>query len=261
VHGFSDHISRYYELFPTLAKRGILCTGIDQRGWGESAKTVSDRGNTGPTSTILSDLASLIKSHLSSPTPVFVMGHSMGGAEVLTMASTPEYKGLISQLSGILLESPYIALPPDKATSYLTLLLAKFASFFFPKSQITNRLSIEDVVHDSNVQQDILDDPLCNATGTLEMFSNMLDRAANLHSGKLVLNDGVKALWLSHGTDDRVTSYAASQEWYEREGKKVGDKEFKTYKGWSHELHCDTLEHRPIFAKDVGDWILKRVTI
>jgi acylglycerol lipase len=178
-------------------------------------KKYSDKGNTGPTTTILSDPASLFKSYLTSSTPMFVMGHSMGGAELLTMASTPEYRDFGSQFSGILLESPYIALPPTRAPSYFTLLLSRVVGYFFPKHQIVNTLPVESVVTDPVCQQDIIDDPLCNATSTLEMFANMLERAANLSSGKLVLNDGVRALWLAHGTGDQVTSYAASREWYD----------------------------------------------
>lgn len=222
-------------------------------------KRDSDKGNTGPTALILSDLASLFKTYLSPKTPVFIMGHSMGGAELLTMASTPEYKDLVSQFSGILLESPYIALPPARQPGFIKLHLSKFVGRFFPKSQLVNTLPPECVVTDPARQKDIIDDPLCNATGTLEMFANMLDRAANLVSGKLVLNDGVKALWLAHGTGDQVTSFDASREWYDREGKKVDDREFKAYEGWSHELHCDTPENGLVFANDVGYWILKRV--
>lgn len=122
-----------------------------------------------------------------------------------------------------------------------------------------NRPPIECVVTDPSIQQDIVADELCHGTGTLEMFDSMLGRGADLASGKLVLGEGVKALWLAHGTGDQLTWWEASREWFEREGKKkVSDSEFKKYEGWSHQLHIDTPEHRPVFAKDVADWILKR---
>ncbi|KAL5330652.1 hypothetical protein ACEPPN_000171 [Leptodophora sp. 'Broadleaf-Isolate-01'] len=260
VHGFSEHINRYYDFFPTLAGRGILCTGIDQRGWGRTARSKSDQGNAGTTETVLSDLASLFESYLSSSTaPVFIMGHSMGGAEILTMASTPKYLSLISRVSGILLQSPYIALVPAREPFAIVRFLGRAIGAIFPKLQIVNRPPIECVVNDPAVQKDLSNDPLCHGTGTLEMFDSMLRRGADLQSGNLVLNDGVKALLLSYGTGDQLTSCDASREWFEREGRKVKDSRFKAYEGWSHQLHIDTPEHRPIYAKDVGDWILARV--
>lgn len=260
VHGFSEHINRYYDFFPTLASRGILCTGIDQRGWGQTVRTKVDQGNAGTTETVLADLASLFESYLSpSPsTPVFIMGHSMGGAEILTMASTPKYQALISRVAGIILESPYIALVPEREPFAITQFLGKTIGAWFPKIQIVNRPPPECVSNDPVVQQDLSNDPLCHATGTLEMFDNMLARGADLQSGKLVLNEGIKALLLSHGTGDRLTSCDASREWFGREGVKVKDAKFKEYDGWSHQLHIDTPDHRPIYAKDVGDWILAR---
>ncbi|KAH7333173.1 putative alpha/beta hydrolase [Rhexocercosporidium sp. MPI-PUGE-AT-0058] len=261
VHGFSEHMNRYYDFFPTLGSRGILCTGIDQRGWGQTARNKSDQGNAGTTETVLSDLASLFESYLSSSTPVFIMGHSMGGAEILTMASTPKYQSLISRVSGILLESPYIALVPAREPFAITRLLGRLIGAIFPRQQIVNKPPIECVVNDPVVQDDITNDPLCHSTGTLEMFNNMLRRGTDLQAGNLVLNEGVKALWLSHGTGDRLTSCEASREWFEREGRKVKDSEFKAYEGWSHQLHIDTPEHQPVYAKDVGDWILARVGV
>lgn len=83
VHGFSDHCNTYLELFPTLACRQILVYAFDQRGWGRSVKKLSARGRTGSTSQVLDDIDSVVKSQLPSDLPLFLMGHSMGGGEVL----------------------------------------------------------------------------------------------------------------------------------------------------------------------------------
>lgn len=174
------------------------------------------------------------------------------------MASTPEYKDLISQLSGILLESPYIALPAATAPSSFTVFAGRLAGKLMPHFQIVNEIPVVNIVHDVEVQQSVKDDPLCANTGTLEMFANMIDRGAQLASGSLKLNDGVRAIWLAHGDADKCTDYHASKEWFDREGVKVKDAEFKSYEGWSHQLHADSKEHRAVFAKDVGDWILER---
>jgi acylglycerol lipase len=90
------------------------------------------------------------------------------------------------------------------------------------------------------------------------MFANMLDRAADLTSGKLVLNDGIKSVYVAHGTADQVTSYDASKHWFDAQTGKVADRQFKSYEGWSHLLHADLPENRQVFADDIAEWILAR---
>ncbi|KAI4103556.1 MAG: hypothetical protein L6R37_003773 [Teloschistes peruensis] len=83
IHGFSDHCNAYNGLFPTLAGRGILVHAFDQRGWGRSVTKVAERGLTGPTSQVLDDISSVLKGQLPTNVPLFLMGHSMGGGQVL----------------------------------------------------------------------------------------------------------------------------------------------------------------------------------
>jgi len=85
----------------------------------------------------------------------------------------------------------------------------------------------------------------------------MLDRTEALGSGKAKLNEGVRAIWLGHGTDDKGTSYEASRKWFDAQSQ-VQDKEFKTFEGWYHQLHADKADNRSLFAGDVADWILAR---
>lgn len=88
VHGFSDHCNAYQDLFLSLALSRIEVHAFDQRGWGRSVKTISERGLTGPTSQVLDDITSILKSQLPTNIPLFLMGHSMGGAEVLVSSFT-----------------------------------------------------------------------------------------------------------------------------------------------------------------------------
>lgn len=85
----------------------------------------------------------------------------------------------------------------------------------------------------------------------------MLDRTAALNTRKVKLNKGIQAILLGHGTADLGTSYDASKTWF-NEQTSVEDKEFKTYEGWSHQLHADLPDNRGVYAKDVADWILAR---
>lgn len=263
IHGYDDHVNRYFELFPTLASRGIAVTAWDQRGWGRTVKKTSDRGLTGPTTLVLADIAHVVKSELedaeATSTPLFVMGHSMGGAEALTFASEPAYADLAPRIRGWLLESPHVELAPGSQPSSLKIMAGRLAGRLLPKFQLTNKLKAEELTRDPEVVKSIGEDPLLWSTGTLEGLAGLLDRAADLAGGKRKLNPGVKSLWLAHGTGDGGTSYPASKKWFEASTSDVPDKEHKIYEGWQHQLHADLPETRPIFAKDVGDWILARV--
>jgi acylglycerol lipase len=259
IHGFSDHIGRYYELFPTLASRGIAVYGFDQRGWGRSVHKPSEKGLTGPTSLVISDIVSFIRTQIPSPVPVFVMGHSMGGGEAIILASDPEYKDLTKEIRGWIFESPFIAFPKGFEPGFLTVFAGRLAGKLLPHMQRYSALPPENLTRDPEVAKSLTDDKLIHNTGTLEGLSGMLDRTAALNTGAARLNPDIKSLWLGHGTKDKGTSYEESKKWFDRQNQ-VEDKEFKSYEGWYHQLHADLPEDRPIFAKDVGDWILARVS-
>ncbi|THV53305.1 hypothetical protein BGAL_0054g00160 [Botrytis galanthina] len=257
IHGFSDHINRYYILFPTLASRGIEVHAFDQRGWGRSVTKPSEKGLTGPTSLVISDIVSFIKIQLPSPVPVFLMGHSMGGGEVITLASDPQYAELMNSIRGFILESPFIAFPKGFEPSFLTVFFGRLAGKFLPHKQMANKLPPENLTRDPEVIKSINEDTLMHNTGTLEGLAGMLDRTAAMNQGKTKLNPGVKSLWLGHGTEDKGTSFEGSEKWF-NEQTSLKDKEFKRYEGWFHQLHADLPDNREVFAKDVGDWILAR---
>jgi len=257
IHGFSDHVNRYYELFPTLSSRGIEVCGFDQRGWGRSVRNPSEKGLTGPTSLVISDIVSFIKAQLPSPVPVFVMGHSMGGGEVLTLASDPEYEDLMPSIRGWMTESALISFSKDTEPNKFTVFFGRLAGKMLPHRQMVNKIHLEKITRDPEVMKSLEADTLCHDTGTLEGLAGLLDRTAALGSGKTKLNNGVTSLWISHGTSDSTTSCAGSKKWFD-EQTTVQDKEWKPYEGWYHQLHADLPEDRPVFAKDVGDWILAR---
>lgn len=204
---------------------------------------------------MLSDLVEVIRSELPSEVPVFVMGHSMGGGEVLTLIGTPKYQDLMPQIRGWLLESPLIALAFKP--SPFTVFAGRIAGKLLPHVQIKQPIPPKDLTRDPLVIKSLEEDPMCDGTGTLEMFANMLDRSRDLEDGKTKILEGVKALWLAHGTMDKATSYPASKKWFEQQTMPE-HRTFKSYEGEYHQLHADLPETRSVFYKDVGDWILSR---
>ena len=237
-------------------------------------KKPSDRGLTGPTSTVLADITSFISAHLPSPAPLFLMGHSMGGAEVLQYAARgPEE--MRKHILGYLAEAPFIALHPAAQPSRFTVVAGRLAGRLLPRRQMVSKLEAKNMCRDESVWKSWEEDELCHDTGTLEGLSGMLDRAEELDTGRVSIEDteGCR-LWLGHGGSDLVTSHEATIRFMGR--CKVKDKTLKVYDGC---FHCGTYSEDPIlddlmltmakvhaepgedkirFATDVVDWIKAR---
>lgn len=256
-------MGRYYGFFPSLAERGIAVHGFDQRGWGRSVRKPADKGLTGPTSQVLADMAAFIKPHLpasASDPPVFVMGHSMGGGQVLTLACSPQYQdSLVRHVRGWLLESPFIGFSPEAQPSALKVFAGRLAGRLIPHHQIKHVIPPEDLTRDPVVARSLAEDELVHNTGTLEGLAGLLDRTAALASGEVrpAAGGAVRALWIGHGTADKATWYQASKKYFDEFAGEVPDREFRTYEGWYHQLHADGPQ-TPEFYRDVADWILAR---
>lgn len=271
MHGFSDHINAYYDLFPILASApySLAVHGFDQRGWGRSVHVPADAGLTGPTPEVLSDIRSfmisvseMLESDDGSTKPLFLMGHSMGGAEALhfILSTAPNYLASpLPKLTGCILESPYIALHPSSQPSSFVVSVGKLAGRLLPNRQMKQKLDATYMSRDAKVRQDWIDDPLCHDTGTLAGLAGMLGRAADLVS----LTQGASPhlttklpcpVLLCHGDGDRVTSYDASKALFE---KLEGDKKFGSYEGYYHKMHAEPEGKGEEFARDIGAWIVK----
>ncbi|KAL1311170.1 hypothetical protein AAFC00_001369 [Neodothiora populina] len=260
VHGFSDHCNNYEYLFVKFAENGIETYSFDQRGWGRSVKKPSERGLTGPTTTVMADITSMLESVIPSPVPLFLMGHSMGGAEILVYAAQGPAK-ILSNIRGFISSAPLIALHPHTRPWRFTVVLGRLAGRLLPRRQMVNKLDSAALTHDEKQNKLYEEDTLCHDTGTLEGLAGMLDRAEALDTGKIVLHDGVgeggvTRLLLVHGTEDRVNDFAASKAFVER--CDIKDKTLKPYEGLFHNMHAEAGNDKTIFAEDISKWILGR---
>ncbi|KAL8973162.1 MAG: hypothetical protein Q9183_000125 [Haloplaca sp. 2 TL-2023] len=259
VHGFSDHCNTYHDLFPSLARRNILVYAFDQRGWGRSVKQVSQRGLTGTTAQVLDDMTSVLQSCLPTTVPLFLMGHSMGGGQVLHYAARgpPAIK---SQITGYVCESPLIAIHEDTQPSKFIVVTGRLAAKIVPRRQMIQTIEPKLLCRDPEMCKEYEADDLCHDTGTLEGLAGMLQRSEELDRGELLFDDAEGCrLWVGHGTEDRVTSFKATARFMER--LKLKDKTFRIYEGHYHKLHDEPGQDRVSFANDVADWILARSSV
>ncbi|KAH7109060.1 Alpha/Beta hydrolase protein [Dendryphion nanum] len=260
VHGFSDHCNTYNNFFPTLASKGIEVYSFDQRGWGRTVTKQSDRGNTGSTTRVLADITSFIKTVIPSPVPLFLMGHSMGGGEVLYYASQGP-ADIRKHIRGFLLEAPFVDFHPSSKPTFIKVFVGRLVGKLLPSRQLVNKLDVTSISRNTAVQKQMEDDELCHDTGTLEALAALLDRTSELSNGKVVIGDdagegGVTRIWFGHGTEDKITDFAASKRLAER--LSIKDKEFKAYEGHYHRLHDEPSPENQEFMEDVANWILAR---
>ncbi|KAL8950768.1 MAG: hypothetical protein Q9222_003223 [Ikaeria aurantiellina] len=241
-----------------MASRGIVVCAFDQRGWGRSVPNASGRGLTGPTAQVLKDIDSFLEAQLPTTAPLFLMGHSMGGAQVLHYAASGPSK-TNSQISGYICESPFIALHEDSQPSRLVVIMGRAAAKLLPRRQMVQKLEPKYLCRDEELCREFEADELCHDTGTLEGLAGMLQRAEQLDRGQTSLDHRAGcSLWVGHGTEDRVTSFKATARFMER--LTIEDKTFRVYDGYYHKLHAEPGEDKGIFANDVIDWILNRAS-
>jgi acylglycerol lipase len=260
IHGFSDHCNFYGDLFRSLSDQGITVYSFDQRGWGRSVHQPSQRGQTGPTSQVLDDISHFIRNLPASTLPLFLMGHSMGGAETLVYAAQGP-SDITHKIRGYLVESPFIALHPAARPWRVTVTLGRLASKVLPNMPMLNKLDASKICRDPEVCRVWQEDALCHDTGTLAGLAGMLDRAGDLEGGKVVVGEGLgeggrTRLWVGHGTGDEVCGFDACEKFFK--GLKVEDKEFRRYDGWYHKLHSEPGQDSATFAREVAKWVLDR---
>jgi acylglycerol lipase len=100
IHGFNDYSNAFANLGPYLATRGILTYSYDQRGFGDTAQ----RGRWAGGERMIADLqmlTRLLREH-HPKIPLFQIGESMGGAEIMAAATMDE------RADGIVLVAPAV---------------------------------------------------------------------------------------------------------------------------------------------------------
>lgn len=188
----------------------------------------------------MADITCMLKTLVNdttATTPIFLMGHSMGGGEVLYYTATGP-RDIVSRIRGVIASGPLIALHPTVKPWRTTVAAGRIAGKLLPHFHLVQKLPKELQSHDSERNQAWADDELCHDTGTLEGLAGMLDRTRSLECGEqMTLQDGlheggVTRLLVVHGESDEINSLKASEEYVAR--AKVVDKEMCVQPGMKH---------------------------
>jgi lysophospholipase len=111
--GRAESIEKYFEVIADLLRRGFAVAALDWRGQGGSFRALSDpsKGHVRSFSEYQRDLMRFMAEHVQPrlPAPFIGLGHSMGGAILLKLATEPA-----CPFDRMVLSAPMIALSPRR---------------------------------------------------------------------------------------------------------------------------------------------------
>jgi alpha-beta hydrolase superfamily lysophospholipase len=221
-HGLRDHSDNYDHLARRAAAAGFAVWAMDLRG---HARSAGPRVAPNPWHDYVEDMAKFIGIVAAAEPnqPIFLMGHSMGGAiAALTVVEKQpaQIKGLILSAAVLNLGVPPFALAAVRLIGTIGPGLGVLK--LDPKAFSTNPAIAPALVKDELVEQ---------GAGPARTARGLAHGAAQIWAGIDKLTLPILAL---HGTVDRLTAASGSRALIERAPS--ADKTLKIYDGFSHDL-------------------------
>lgn len=246
-HGAGEHCGRYDELAHMLKGLDMLVFAHDHVGHGQSEgerMVVSDfqvfvRDVLQHVDTIQKDYPDV---------PIFLLGHSMGGAiSILVAAERPTY------FSGMVLISPLVLANPESAST-LKVLAAKLLNFVLPNMTL-GRID-SSVLSRNKSEVDLYNsDPLVCRAGLKVCFGiQLLNAVARVERAmpRLTL-----PFLLLQGSADRLCDSKGA--YLLMESSRSQDKTLKMYEGAYHVLHRELPEVTNSVLHEVNSWVSHRI--
>jgi acylglycerol lipase len=244
VHGYAEHCARYKFVAKHLTDNGYAVFSFDLRGHGrsEGAKTFINSYDE-----YLSDLdlfLSRVKAQAKEK-PIFLLGHSMGGAisTLFTITRKPEIRGLILSAA---------ALKISASISPLLVRLSGVIGQILPTVK-TIKLNSRYISRDPEVVSVYDSDPFIYRGGIPARTGAELTSAINQIQKSMSTLE--LPLLIMHGTDDRLTDMEGSKQLFAKASS--NDKTLKLYDGLYHEILNEPEKERVL--GDIVEWMDKRL--
>ena len=243
VHGIAEHSGRYAFLAERANQRGLGVVSVDLRGHGRSP---GERSYVERFDDYLLDVDALWAKadELAAGRPVFLLGHSMGGAIALRWVAQRR-----QPVAGLILSSAALKIGGD--VPRLLVWLAPFLSRWFPHLRGT-RIDPAVISRDPVAVAAYVADPLVSLaapparTGAELLQVMVANRAA---AAGLDLS-----VYLFHGAADRLTDPAGSREIHDLWGG--ADRTLRLWPGSRHETLNDL--DREVVAAELLRWVQAR---
>lgn len=247
-HGIGEHAGRYPHLLNAFVDTGTAFYALDARGHGHSP---GRRGYLTTFERFADDLGDLVRVARSENDgqPVFLLGHSLGGAIALDFALRP---GNQSQLRGLILSSSAIELPRSVSNRILKA-AAGVLSPFLPSAVLDTQLRFGDLSHDAEAVAAYQADPLVHRKASVRLGYTLYNLSQSFYERADQLTIPV---YLFHGTADRITSPEGSKKFFEQ--LTTTDKTLNLYEGLYHETMNELPADRDKVLTDLRAWVLER---
>jgi alpha-beta hydrolase superfamily lysophospholipase len=232
-NGLKDHGDHYARFAQDLVERGYAAYAFDMRGHGRSAgrRVAVDRFDD-----FVDDLQRYVERVRAREPgrPIFVFGHSLGGA-IVTLYAIERHPAV----SGIIVSGPALAIDAPPIQAAVIRLLDTVA----PQAPLFNQPH-PDFSRDPAVVADMDRDPLIyQPGGPIHTANEVTDALHRIWSHPEQLTLPLLAL---HGTADHITAPSGSRDLVVRAGS--SDKTLRLYDGYYHDLL-----HEPGRDRVVGD--------
>ncbi|MEK7918423.1 lysophospholipase [Burkholderia contaminans] len=237
VHGLAEHAGRYAALAGRLNAAGIDVLAIDLRGHGQSP---GKRAWVERFDGYLNDADALVAEAARGNSPLFLMGHSMGGA-VAALYAIERAPTRGHALTGLVLSSP--ALAPGRDVPRWMLAVSRVISRVWPTFPAI-KIDAALLSRDPAIVAANRADPLVHHGAVpARTGAEILDAMARIESGRGGLRVPVLVY---HGTEDELTEPDGSRAF----GAHVGspDRTLTLYEGGFHETMNDLERDRVIDA-------------
>ncbi|XP_032762022.1 monoglyceride lipase isoform X3 [Rattus rattus] len=248
-HGAGEHCGRYDELAQMLKRLDMLVFAHDHVGHGQSEgerMVVSDfqvfvRDLLQHVNTVQKDYPEI---------PVFLLGHSMGGAISILAAAERQ-----THFSGMILISPLILANPESAST-LKVLAAKLLNFVLPNISL-GRIDSSVLSRNKTEVDRYNSDPLICHAGVKVCFGiQLLNAVSRVERAmpRLTL-----PILLLQGSADRLCDSKGA--YLLMESSPSQDKTLKMYEGAYHVLHKELPEVTNSVLHEINTWVSHRIAV
>jgi alpha-beta hydrolase superfamily lysophospholipase len=238
-HGYAEHAERYLPFVEALTASGIRVVAPDHVGHGRSEGT---RGYIPKIEIAVDDACALVERTKKEypDLPLFVFGHSMGGAIAVMVTAR-----LQAHVQALVLSAPslHIANTPKFLQA-----IAPLPAALFPKIPFMP-LKGSDISRDPSIADTYKSDPL-NYVGKVRFGMGW----QAIRAGRLALAVASSIqlpVWVGHGTEDPLTGISGAEEFVATVAS--SDVHFRKVPGARHEI-LNEIEG-PQLISEILDWI------